>query len=271
MKHYKQVTIAFDSNEVKEILVALMADAGYEGFEEERGTLKAFIPAEHFKEEDLKNFISSYGVSYQFNDIAPKNWNASWESSFEPVIVKNFCAIRADFHSPVSSVRHEIIITPKMSFGTGHHATTFMMIEAMQETDFVGKTDFDFGTGTGVLAILAEKCGAKNVDAVDNDEWSIVNAEENIRRNACSRINLKREETINTGLKYDVILANINRNIILQHLDVMRLHLNENGIVLLSGLLKADEPEVEEKAKKEKLVVINKREKHNWICLQCVT
>jgi ribosomal protein L11 methyltransferase len=271
MKDYIQVTLDVRSDEQKEILIAVLADAGYEGFEEDRQTLKAFIIRDLFDETALKDVTEPSGLTYRCEAISPKNWNASWEASFEPVVVHDFCAIRADFHAPVTTVRHEIVITPKMSFGTGHHATTFMMIQAMEKLDMRGKEIFDFGTGTGVLAILAEKCGAKNIDAVDNDDWSIENAAENIQRNACHNIQLHKADTIISGRKYDVILANINRNIILQHLHLMCLHLKANGVVLLSGLLNADEGEVVQKANEAKLIVINKFEKHNWICLQCVT
>ena len=130
--------------------------------------------------------LSHFKFIFKETLIPEANWNQVWESNFDPVIVDDFVAIRADFHEPVKGVSLEIIITPKMSFGTGHHATTYMMIEQMRELDFTGKSVFDFGTGTGVLAILAEKLGANKVIAVDNDEWSIENAEENFEKNNCT-------------------------------------------------------------------------------------
>src|SRR5687768_4358010 len=163
MKNYIEASITVTSQIQKDILIAELSEMGFEGFEEERTTLKAFIPFDDFNQENFSRLMQTAGTTYSTAVIEEQNWNAIWESGFEPVIVKNFCAVRADFHPPVSGVRHEIIITPKMSFGTGHHATTYMMIEQMEAIDFRNKSVFDFGTGTGVLAILAERCGASTV------------------------------------------------------------------------------------------------------------
>jgi ribosomal protein L11 methyltransferase len=155
--------------------------------------------------------------------------------------VNDFVGIRATFHPPLEKIQHEIIITPKMSFGTGHHATTFMMIQQMKEIDFKGKTVLDFGTGTGVLAILAAKLGAANVYAIDYDEWSITNTIENIQQNGSSNIRVAQLATLPAGEKFDIILANINLNVILDNLKSIVLSSISNTYVLLSGFLLQDE------------------------------
>ena len=139
----------------------------------------------------LQKNIEPFQIGFSETTIEETNWNQVWESSFEPVVVDDFVAVRADFHEPIKGIKHEIVITPKMSFGTGHHATTYMMLEQMGKLDFKDKRVLDFGTGTGVLAILAEKMGAKKIIAIDNDEWSIENANENIKRNNCVAVELK--------------------------------------------------------------------------------
>ncbi len=147
--------------ELRDVLVALLSDMGYEGFEERPDALVAFIPEADFEENNLQGLVGSHGLDYTKEKIGQANWNAIWESSFEPVLVEDFCGIRAGFHAPLGdAVAHEIIITPKMSFGTGHHATTYSMVKLMRDVDFKGKRVFDFGSGTGILAILADKLGA---------------------------------------------------------------------------------------------------------------
>ncbi|HEU4861999.1 MAG TPA: 50S ribosomal protein L11 methyltransferase, partial [Chitinophagaceae bacterium] len=187
MDHIK-ITFADLQPEQKEILIAQLADAGYEGFEETDTTLDAFIGELRFDNSLLNEIAFKYQTSYTSEKIAETNWNQIWESNFQPVVVDEYVAIRADFHQPISTTKFEIVITPKMSFGTGHHATTYMMMQQMRENDFANKNVFDFGTGTGVLSILAEKLGAKKVLAIDNDSWSIDNADENIQRNNCTKI-----------------------------------------------------------------------------------
>ena len=191
-----------------------------------------------------------------------------WESNFQPVIVDQFVAIRADFHDPISQVQHEIVITPKMSFGTGHHPTTFMMVQQMNSIDFRGKTVLDFGTGTGVLAILAEQLGAEKIVAIDHDEWSISNAAENFLRNNCFRIELKNASTPATGASFDIILANINKNVILDNFSILVSQLRKGGVILLSGLLKDDEQEIVNTGKDYLLVYAGNSKRDNWLCLK---
>ena len=230
--------------------------------------LKAFFEENDFNEALCKEIIEQDETSYSKSFIKEINWNAEWEAGFEPVSVGVFCTIRAGFHPPAGTARHEIVITPKMSFGTGHHATTFMMVEAMAGISIAGKSVFDFGTGTGVLAILAEKMGAASVTAIDNDEWSISNAIENLNSNNCHKVLLDNGENMFKYGLFDVILANINRNIILENLAVIKQHLTRDGVVLLSGLLTGDEQVVVARALQHKLVLQSRLERNGWICLQ---
>jgi ribosomal protein L11 methyltransferase len=271
MRKYIQIEIEVNSQPEKDILIAELSELGFEGFEEERTSLKAFINEKQFREADLQSLLQKTGMTYSLSIIEDKNWNAIWEAGFEPVVVGSFCAVRAHFHQPVAGVQHEIIITPKMSFGTGHHATTFMMMEEMQQIDFKEKSVFDFGTGTGVLAILAEQMGASKVEAADNDEWSIENAKENLLRNKSKTVQVINMDKITAARIYDVILANINKHVIMQQMKGISGAVSENGFVLFSGLLNEDEKEINQLASENGLRLINKKEKHNWICLRYVS
>ncbi|MDZ4795480.1 MAG: 50S ribosomal protein L11 methyltransferase [Bacteroidota bacterium] len=243
MANYIQLEFQNISTGQSDRLIAQLSEIGFDGFEEGENNLKACIPADKLEEAAVNEITIPAGLPYTQTTIEETNWNAAWESSFQPVIVDDFVGIRADFHEPLTGVEHEIVITPKMSFGTGHHATTYMMIRQMREIDFTGKTVFDFGTGTGILSILAEKLGAAQIVAVDYDEWSIENAAENLKRNACTKFELRKSDTAGEG-NFDIILANINKNVILDNFPALVNLLNPNGILLLSGLLETDEAEV---------------------------
>ncbi len=268
MGNHIQITFTALQPEQQDILIAHLAEAGYEGFEEDRDELKAFIPEASYDRSLLKEFAFKYQVSYQEQKIEEQNWNAIWESGFQPVVIGEFAGIRAGFHPPLENLEHEIVITPKMSFGTGHHATTCLMIRQMQSIDFTGHTVFDFGTGTGILAILAEKLGAGKVVAVDHDDWSISNAADNLERNNCRNIILEKATGITGTDPYTIILANINRNIILENFPVLVERLAQNGVLLLSGLLEEDEPDILLEAKKYSLQLVKKTVENNWICLR---
>lgn len=268
MLNYIEVTIQVTSSEQKELLIAELDDADYEGFEEGTFRLSAYIQENKFSEHDLESIMLRHHADYSVAIIEQKNWNEVWETSFEPVQIGDFCYIRAGFHQPQQGFLHEIIITPKMSFGTGHHATTYLMIEAMKEIDFNNKSVLDFGTGTGVLAILAEQLGAAMVDAIDIDEWSITNAAENVILNAAKKIVLYQADSINTSRKYDVILANINKNVILLNLGDIHRHLCAGGIVVFSGLLQTDSSEVMKAAAAAGFVFADLKERNNWVSLE---
>ena len=203
MNRYIHITIDTKDSEESDIFVARLSQAGFEGFEEEPGKLHAFIPETLYEAETAEKIISGvkgvadpYHTFFKIEWIEPRNWNAYWEKEFEPVVVEDFCAIRAHFHEPVPGVKYDLVITPKMSFGTGHHATTYLMISTMRYHDFRNCSVLDFGTGTGVLAILACKLGAASVLAIDSDEWSIENARENTEVNHCPAIRIEKRDSV---------------------------------------------------------------------------
>lgn len=248
----------------QEELIALLSDLPVNGFEETPDRLIAWFPAEGFDEKLTAEILQGY--AYQAEVVAEKNWNEEWERNFRPVVVGNFCTVRASFHPALHNTAHEIVITPKMSFGTGHHATTWMMIDQMRNIDFAGKDVFDLGTGTGILAILAEKLGAASVTAIDVDDWSVNNALENISENGCNRITVT-ESTVLPAKDFDVILANINRNVILQYMEGLKKICRPHGTILFSGLLRTDEDVVRDSAASYGFNLINRMEKDNWISL----
>jgi len=263
-----QINIPAADISVQEILIARLGDHGYDGFLQETGHLEAFIPEGQFDAGVLEELLSRWQLSYTCQALPDRNWNEEWEKNFQPVIVGKFCAIRASFHAPVPGVQHELIITPKMSFGTGHHATTHMMIQAMGRLDLTGRTVLDFGTGTGVLAILAEKLGAKEVVAIDHDPWSIENARENMMENHTMKVRVEQMDTLPSAAAFDVILANINKHIILKELSSMGQHLKEGGVILLSGLLYGDFQDVENESLKNDLPISERLNEGSWICLK---
>jgi ribosomal protein L11 methyltransferase len=267
LTNHIQISFSKLEPEQQELLTALLVDIGFEGFEETDGGLKAFINEKIYNKKLLQELAAEQQLSFSEELIPDQNWNAVWESNFQPVVVDDFVAIRAHFHEPIEKVEHEIVITPKMSFGTGHHATTYMMMQQMKEIDFTGKTVFDFGTGTGVLAILAEKLGARKIVAIDNDDWSIENAGENAERNRSEKIELMKADTGLRSEKFDIILANINKNVILDNLEVLVSQLSMDGILVLSGLLVEDEADILTAIASFSLQNRPKLEKNNWICL----
>jgi ribosomal protein L11 methyltransferase len=252
----------------KDLLLGLLPGAGFDGIEEDAdGVLIAFAEDGSYNADILNKIIEENGLNPSKSTFQEENWNAIWESSFEPVVIPGKVGVRASFHEPVKDVIHEIIITPKMSFGTGHHATTYLMMEAMFEHDLNGKSVFDFGTGTGILAILAEKLGAASVDAIDNDEWSIDNARENILNNSCSRIHLDLKNSMVSEKKYEYIFANINKGVILENRDHLYGSLVKGGVLILSGLLTTDEAAIVSSFESLLGQPLFINEKNNWISL----
>lgn len=240
-------TVVFIANKdvaLNEILIAELSETGFEGFEETDDGLQAFIQEDIFDSSVLQVIADKYEVDFTTSVIAEQNWNEVWESNFEPMQVADFVGVRANFHQPIQGVTHEIIITPKMSFGTGHHATTYMMMELMKDIDFTHTTVFDFGTGTGILAILAEKLGSQNILAIDYDDWCINNATENLAANNCSFITIAKADTAELNQKFDIVIANINKNIILDNMVYLADDIALGGQILLSGLLQEDEAEI---------------------------
>lgn len=269
MQYTKTAFITGDS-ELQQVLVANLSELGYTGFEEADNALIAYIPSDEFDREQLDEVANFHKLSVNIEDVKDQNWNAAWESNFEHVLVEGFCLVRADFHDTVADVPYEIIITPKMSFGTGHHATTQLMMQGMKDIDFKNKVVFDFGTGTGILAILAQKLGASEVLAIDSDEWSFENATENIEKNSAERVTIKKGsiENVDPTNKFDVVLANINRNILVTYMKQLVALTNSGGIVLLSGLLTDDELLVKNEAIESGLQYIETNKLNNWITIK---
>lgn len=268
MSDYIQVEMIVNSETDKDVMIARLINIGFEGFEEEKNVVRAFIAEKDYNERYLQSIAGENGRKYVSSLIKHQNWNEAWEASFEPVILEDFCAVRAEFHAPIHRVLHEIIITPKMSFGTGHHATTFMMINAMRHIDIKAKSVFDFGTGTGILAVLAEKMGASSIEAIDNDDWSIENGKENLRINNCRKVTLYKSDSLPLKRKVDLLLANLNKNVIVHHLKWMKKILTPLGIVLISGLLVDDLDELIIETKELKFALLAKQEINGWLCLK---
>lgn len=268
MNNYIQIEIQNISTDQAELLIAELSMIGFEGFEEGENLLIAFISEGDFDEAVIDEIAARNNISYNQTTIPETNWNAVWESNFEPVIIEDFVGIRAHFHEQLKGVKHEIVITPKMSFGTGHHATTFMMIQQMKEIDFVNKKVFDFGTGTGILTILAERLGAEKILAVDNDDWSIENTKENLERNNCVKVDLKKADDALMNENFDIILANINKNVILENFLLLTQQLKPGGVLLLSGLLGEDEKNILSAAGKFSLSLGKITKNNNWISLR---
>jgi ribosomal protein L11 methyltransferase len=253
-------------SDITDILIAELQNTA-EGFEETDNGLKVIVLKENYNQDEITELASTYQLPYKTEEIAPQNWNALWESNFGPVIVDDFVGIRASFHEPLQQVQHEIVITPKMSFGTGHHATTHLMMQQMRKISFPGKSVFDFGTGTGVLAILAHQLDAQSIYANDIDEWSILNARENFEQNNTADIRLAQSDSAIMGESFDVILANINRNVLLDNMKDLSLQLNPAGQLILSGILEEDLDIIKEAAESNGLALVEKNARNNWLCL----
>ncbi|MFM9052788.1 MAG: 50S ribosomal protein L11 methyltransferase [Bacteroidota bacterium] len=270
MDYYK---VSFNPPEGSaEILIALLADIGFDMFEELPPVLLAYIPAStDVSDQSLYSLIGEIsedisGKEYSVEFLPDRNWNEVWESSFQPVVIAEKVVIKAPFHlidAPIGAI--ELIIEPKMSFGTGHHATTALMIESMLLHDFKGASVLDMGCGSGVLAILAERLGAKEVLGIDIDDWAVSNSEENILRNGCGFISIRKGNASSLGKdSYDFILANINRNILLMDLRSYSDVLREGGRLFISGFLKDDIEVLSSSAGEFGLRIDSMLERDNW-------
>jgi ribosomal protein L11 methyltransferase len=234
-----------------DILIALLADLGFESFSTTDTGFDAYIQEEFDNEDDLKTIaFDDFTFSFVRTVIPKTNWNEEWEKNFSPVYVDDLVCIRAHFHPKSESAKHDIIITPKMSFGTGHHDTTWLVSKTMFELDFKDKTVLDMGCGTGILAILAKQLGAGKVTGIDIDDWSIENSLENAEINQASEIGFKRGDAtlLPTEETFDVILANINKNVLKKDLPSYFQSLKKNGSLLLSGFFTADVEELKQLA-----------------------
>ena len=252
-----------------EILIAELGYAGFESFVETEDGVSAYIQKEEWNADIMEdiNILDSeeFKIEYTFSEIEQVNWNEEWEKNFDPIEVDGKCTVRAPFH-PQKNFEYEIVIEPKMSFGTGHHETTFMMLQFILENHFEGKTTLDMGCGTAVLAILAEMRGASKLEAIDIDEWCFENSMENIQRNNCGNISVYLgDASLLKGRKYDIIIANTNRNILLNDMETYRNSLNENGELYLSGFYNEDLPIITETCNNLGFSFVENKEKNNWV------
>lgn len=257
-----------------EILIAELGEKPFESFIETEEGFSAYIQKEFWTENVLEDvyLLSSpeFTISYTFEEIEQVNWNEEWEKNFEPIDVDGKCHVRAPFH-PKTSAEFDIVIEPKMSFGTGHHETTHMMIQHLLDMDVADMKTLDMGCGTAILAILAEMKGAHPIDAIDIDNWCYLNSIENAERNNCHQISVyEGDAELLKGKKYDLIIANINRNILLndmqQYVDCM----NPNGVLLLSGFYNEDIPFIDASCTEKGLTFVKKLERNNWVSLKYV-
>lgn len=267
---YIEISIETYDKSKMEILSAFLSDLGFESFVEEKNQFKAYINKKEFNEHDLKNILNKHDLKnkYKIKTIQNENWNEKWEKSFKPVIIENKCLIKAAFHNINKSYKYEIIINPKMSFGTGHHETTYLMIKAMLVCNFINKKVFDIGCGTGILSILASLMGAYSVFSIDIDEWSVINIKENIALNKLNNIKFL-QATVNeiNNKNADLLLANINRNVLLKEIPAYAKKLNNNGILILSGFYTEDFKLINKIATENNLIQEKKYEKNNWLAL----
>jgi ribosomal protein L11 methyltransferase len=255
-----------------EILIAELGEKAFESFMETETGISAFVQKELWSENILEGIQiltnPEFTISYTFEEIEQVNWNEEWEKNFEPIEVDGKCHVRAPFHEKTSAA-FDIVIEPKMSFGTGHHETTHMMIQHILETDFTNKKTLDMGCGTAILAILAEMKGAQPIDAIDIDNWCYLNSIENAARNNCQHIAVYEGDAgLLVGKQYDIIIANINRNILLNDMQAYVDCLNENGILFLSGFYTEDIPVIAESCLSRGLQYVKQFERNNWVALK---
>jgi ribosomal protein L11 methyltransferase len=255
--------------EFGEILVAELAELGFDTFLETETGIQAYSTEELFDAKAFKLLMEDYAekttLFYTLKTIEKQNWNAEWEQSFEPIQIGNQILVRADFHASQEGFTHEIIITPKMSFGTGHHETTSQVMELQLDVNHQNKTVLDVGTGTGILAILAEKLGAKQVRAFDIDEWSVENTEENLKLNNCEKTEVGLGTIADENhFVYDIVLANINRNILLSEIPVYTTFIKPGGNLLLSGFYEKDLPDIENVCNENGLKKQHSLSKKDW-------
>ena len=272
------IYIAYDFNvspkePATEMLIAQLGYVGFESFVEQDYGVTAYIQKQEWNSKILEDVFllhsNEFNITFEHNEIAQTNWNEEWEKNFNPIQVDDLVSIRAPFHTN-PSLQFDIVIEPKMSFGTGHHETTHMMVQHLLALDLDTKKVLDMGCGTGILAIFAEMKGAKPIDAIDIDSWCYENSLENIQRNNCNHITVYEGDASVLKEKYDVIIANINRNILLSDMKTYTDCLNENGVLLLSGFYKEDIVIIEDEVTKHGLTFEKMIQRNNWVALKYV-
>jgi ribosomal protein L11 methyltransferase len=267
---YKEITIQIAEDESqREKLMAVLLGIGYDSFMETEKSIAAYIETNQFDEKQLQMILETFKGNVMIEkteELADQNWNAIWESGYEPVVIESKCMIRAPFHAKPKGIEFDVVIQPKMSFGTAHHGTTHLMIQLILENDFKGKRVLDIGSGTGVLAIMASMKGAAAVVAIDNDEWAYNNALENCELNGIKNIDvIFGDASAIPGGGYDVVLANINRNILLDDIQHYNKHLENGSMIYLSGFYEPDLKIIIAEAEKSGWNFVGHRLRNEWV------
>lgn len=270
--YYSRVQVICEP-EFAELLMAEIAEAGFDSFLETDKGFEAYVELEKYDKVQLQAIKEKYAaqtpvVFYQ-DRIQKQNWNEEWEKNYEPIIVDDKCLIRAEFHKIEKKYPYEVIITPKMSFGTGHHQTTYLMVKNQMKMDHQGARVMDAGCGTAILSVMACKLGAKEVEAFDIDEWSVINGKENLEVNHCPQIHLQQGKLDELSVKgtFDIILANINKNVLLTEIRQYQTYLKPQGLLLLSGFYTHDIADLLQEASKHNLHEVSRDERETWAAL----
>ncbi len=275
--NYKEIKISINpfSEVFSDIISSMLGEIGFESFIIENETLLAYITEGEYDEEKLKETLDSFpleaSVTYSVADIEQQNWNEEWEKNyFQPIILGNDCVIHSTFHKDIPAAKYDILIDPKMAFGTGHHETTSQMLSEILGYDFKDKNVLDMGCGTAVLAILALKCGAKHARAIDIDDWVCDNAVENCALNNIENISVECGDAslLSDGQTYDVILANINRNILLNDLQHYAKCMKPGAVIFMSGFYTQDVDAIKEEAEKQGLKFDYYKDRNNWVVIR---
>ncbi len=267
---YTEVDIRLrEVNSFADILVAKLNEIEFESYIQDENSVKAYVQTQKLNQVAVKEIMSEVSelteLSFSINKVKEENWNLQWESNYHPVFINDNCVIRAHFHDTFPDMKYEIIITPKMSFGTGHHETTSLMMNEMFSLELKQKSVLDMGSGTGVLAILASKLGARELVGIDYDNWSFNNAKENADLNNISNINFIHGDVDSiSNMKYDIILANINRNVILNDIEIYVDAMNDSAEIILSGFLEEDTSLILKKSQQLGLSLIGSKNKNKW-------
>lgn len=251
--------------ELNDVIIAQLFELGFDAFQELEDGFEASIEAASYQEEEVKKVLNDWNVSFTLKEEAKVNWNEEWEKNYQPIRVGADIYVRASFHAPQPAIPYEIVVTPKMSFGTGHHDTTYQMLDYQLQVDHQGKKVLDVGTGTGILAIMAAKLGATQLMATDIDDWSIANSIENFELNKVSGVEVRKAEI--EAVDYfdcDIILANINKNVLLHQLKSYSERLKDSGILLLSGFYQSDVEDLDREAHQHQLIRKASTTRNNW-------
>jgi ribosomal protein L11 methyltransferase len=250
------------------MLTAELFEKGFDSFVEEEESLLAYIPVTMYNEDLMKDLVYFHHhpeVKYEVRPLEDKNWNKEWESNYQPVTIAGKCHVRAPFHPPVENIAYEIIIEPKMAFGTAHHETTQLMAAWLLELDVEGIEVLDMGCGTGILAVLANKMGARYVTGIDNDEWAWRNGLDNFRINKVAEGDVYQGDATLIGKdRFDLILANINRNVLLQDMKSYFEGMHDHGLLLLSGFYQKDMDAITASASGLGLQLTGARNLNDW-------